>query len=455
MAGRGALASPGLRTLAAADSPLLPVLRDAPRRFRMPALPRDPQSARAAGAECALAFAMEAARSGADSQGLQDLFTGALAALIRQALAPGADAAFQAQVLRSARAEVEEFARLAVRADADRRAVRTAADAVAHPGKLRTLDDVGLRGRLAGLHRLASQEDWPALATAAAGVDSGDPGLRHALQRIASHPALERLRRTAALRALPAVRQYLALCDQRGPRAGSDEAAAQGRASARAGDAAEDLVAQALHQAVRWLDVHEARRPHRLLRSLRTPAGFPPGASKAKDEWDAAIVRAHAGAADIVLLAEVKASPAAATPDFGRLLRGLQRLAGAAPDARYTFPCAEGEITLHGASLRALAPPGFALPPHVIYCCAADEARPPVLSAASRAVLLGEPASLAFARAHAAGTAPAEGGLRCVWQALTTEARLRSALHQYDTARAAREAMLHPEDLLAALAASA
>lgn len=420
----------------------------------MPALPGDAQAARAAGAECALAFAIEAARTGTAFPALQDLFTGALADLIRQALATGADPGFQAQVQRSAQPQVEEFARLAARAEADRRMVRAASDAVAHPGKLRTLDDATLRGKLGRLHELASHEDWSALAAAAAEVQTPDPGLRHAALRIASHPALERLRQLAALRALPAVQQYLALCEQRGPRAGSDEAAAHGRASARAGDAAEDLVAQALQKAARWLDRHEPQRQHRLVRSLRTPAGFPAGADKAKDEWDAAIVRTRGDAGDIVLLAEVKASPAAATPDFGRLLRGLQRLARAAPDASYVFACAEGEVSLHGESLQALQPPGFALPPHVIYCCAANEARPPVLSAASRAVLLGEPASLAFARAQAAGSTPLPADLLPVWQALTGEARLRSALHQYDTAKAAREAMLHPGDLLAALTAA-
>lgn len=438
-----------------ADSPLLAVLREAPRRFRMPALPTDAQAARAAGAECTLAFAMEAVRTGAAAPGLQDLFTGALADLIRQALLPGTDPAFQAQVQRSAQPEVEAFARLAARADADRRMVRAASDAVAHPGKLRTLDDVALRGQLARLHELASQEDWTALAAAAAQVETRDPGLRHAAHRIASHPALGRLRQLAALRAQPAVQRYLALCEQRGPRAGSDEAAAHGRASARAGDAAEDLVAQALLHAVRWLARHEPQHQHRLVRSLRTPAGFPAGADKAKDEWDAAIVRTRGDAGDVVLLAEVKASPAAATPDFGRLMRGLQRLARASPAARYVFACAEGEVALHGDSLQGLRPPGFALPPQVIYCCAADEARPPVLSAASRAVLLGEPASLAFARAQAAGATPHPADLLPVWQGLTREARLRSALHQYDTAKAAREAMLHPDDLLAALAAAA
>ena len=34
------------------------------------------------------------------------------------------------------------------------------------------------------------------------------------------------------------------------------------------------------------------------------------------------------------------------------------------------------------------------------------------------------------------------------WDALASEPRLRSTLYQHDTARAAREAMLHPDDLL-------
>jgi hypothetical protein len=324
---------------------------------------------------------------------------------------------------------------------------------VAHPGKLRAQGGRAPRDGLAVLHRLAAQQDWDALAHAAGTLDAGDTDLRAALRALAAHDALARLRQLAVLRDLPAVQRYLALCAQRGPRAGSEEAAAHGRASARAGDAAEHVVAHALEQAVHWLDGHEARRPHAVVRGLRTPAGFPAGADKAKDEWDAAIVRSRGDAHDIVLLAEVKASPAAATPDLGRLLRGLRRLARAEPGARYTFACAGGEVTLHGDSLRALQPPGFALPAHVIYCCAAGETRPPVLSAASQAVLLAEPACLAFAHALAAGGAPDDAALRPVWEALPTAARLRSALHQYDTARAAREAMLHPADLLAALGA--
>lgn len=438
-----------------ADSPLLAVLRTAARRFRMPALPADARAARDSGVETALAFALEAVRTGAaPAAGLQELFTHTLADLIRHALAPGGDPAFQAQVLRGMDADVDAHARLAAGAAADRRAMQSAIDAVAHPGKLRTLGADAPHEALAELHRLATRQDWDALAHAVAAVRTGDADLRQALQAVATHPALARLRQRAVLSERPAVQRYLALCAGHGPVAGSAEAGARGRASAQAGDAAEHLVAQAMSQAARWLDRHEARRPHRVVRGLRTPAGFPPGAAKAKDEWDAAIVRQRGDAHDIVLLVEVKASPAAATPDLGRLLRGLQRLAGAASAMQYTFTCAEGGIALHGDALRALQPVGFALPPQVIYCCTASETRPPVLSAASKAVLLVEPASLSFARAVAAGETPAPAGLLPVWQALPTAPRLRSALYQYDTARAAREAMLHPHDLLAALASA-
>jgi hypothetical protein len=331
----------------------------------------------------------------------------------------------------------------------DRRVVRSAADALAHPGKLAARDDGGLRASLAQLHAASVAQDWKALQAQAQTLAPLDSAA-HAL---ATHAALARLRRLQDLQDTGAVQRYLALCALRGPLAGTDEASAHGRASSQVGAAAEDLVAQALLQAAAWLDRREPdAKPHRVVRSLRTPAGFPEGVPKAKDEWDAAIVRTRAGAADVVLLAEVKASAAAATPDFGRLLRGLLRLASADAGTVYEFPCAGNEaVALHGASLRELAPPASGLPPHVVYCCAAPEVQPAMLSAATRAVLLAEAASLAFAREVLAGAQPPAQSLAAVWTALRTEARLRSALHQYDTARAARAAMLHPADLLAAL----
>jgi hypothetical protein len=131
----------------------------------------------------------------------------------------------------------------------------------------------------------------------------------------------------------------------------------------------------------------------------------------------------------------------------------LQRLAHASRGEAYAFASADGDLRVTGESLHRLGPHGRALPLHVIYCCTAPpEPRPPVLGAASKAVLLAEPASLAFAQQLASGGSPAHAGLAPVWEALTTAPRLRAALHQYDTAQAVREAMLHPGDLVAALA---
>jgi hypothetical protein len=149
----------------------------------------------------------------------------------------------------------------------------------------------------------------------------------------------------------------------------------------------------------------------------------------------------------------VKASPAAATPDFARLHRGLERLAQAHAHESYAFGSAEGEVRIAGAALRQLKPHGRALPAQVIYCCPApSEAQPQLLAAATKAVLLAEPASLAFALQLEQGARPPDADLAPVWEALTHAPRMRAALHQYETARAVREAMLHPDDLPAAVA---
>jgi hypothetical protein len=88
----------------------------------------------------------------------------------------------------------------------------------------------------------------------------------------------------------------------------------------------------------------------------------------------------------------------------------------------------------------------------VIYCCSAPAESPPqFLSAATKAVLLGERASLAFACELAEGKAPPPSALLDVWDALAKEPRLRSALYQFETARQVRSAMVHPLDLLSAL----
>ena len=430
----------------------------------MPPLPSNAEAAVASGADVALAFAIAAAclakeRRLPPSAHSQETFTWALAQLIRQALtADGGDPAFQAVVLQAREAAVHEHVQLRRRRAADQRTVRTATNAIAHPGKLRRMPTGAAREALARLHALAAAGSWAALAqTAERALAQGlseQPELRAPLEAMLSSPALARLQRGDELLRLDAVQRYQALCERRGPLAGSDAAAAEGRTSAREGERAEQAAAEAFGKMAELLNRQcEKAAAYRVVRSLRTPRGFPGTANKAKEEWDAALLRSEPGAAaELVLLAEIKASPSAAASDFPRLLRGLRRLAHASADAVYAFASADGEARILGASLRELEPVGHSLPPQVIYCCsAAAEPPPQVLSAASKAVLLAEPASLAFAQQVARGESPPHAALVSVWNELQTAPRLRSALHQYETAAKARAAMLHPDDLLAAV----
>lgn len=428
----------------------------------MPPLPADAGAALAMGAETALVFAVEAARTAKERGSpppteARDLFTPSLAALIGDALER--DPAFQALVLRAQDAQVNEYVRIAERLTADRRAVRLRTDAIAHPGKMHKTPASEIRDALSRLHQFAAAGSWAELRRAIEQVlgqqYAEDERLRAGLTAILSSPALERLARGSALLRLETVQRYEALHGQGGPAAGSDTAAAQGRASAHVGETAEHATVQALRQIAELLNRREpGTARYRVVRGLLTPRGFPGEASKAKDEWDAAIVRSMdtSDAADMALLAEVKSSPAAATPDFSRLYRGLQRLAQASPGRTYMFASADGNVEVHGESLSRLAPQGRSLPPRVIYCCSAPAgSRTQVLSAASKSVLLAERASLAFAQQLTRGASPQLADLAPVWEALATAPRLRTVLHQWETAQAVRESMLHPRDLLAAV----
>lgn len=433
----------------------------------MPSLPANAGAAAASSTDEALAFAIEAVRLGQDEQqvsppvSMRLLFTEALPQLIRKALAPDdGDPSFQALVMQAQDAAVHEHAQLSKQREADQRAIRAATNAIAHPGKLRRMPANEVRDALARLHGLAAASSWEELAGAIENLlGRGFPASQNpqpALQAIRSNPALDRLVRGNRLLHLEAVQRYQALCERQGPMAGTHAALSKGRASARRGEVAEETGVQAFRKIADALNRHaKGAADYRVVQSLRNPPAFPGEANKAKEEWDAAIVRSSSSgdAAELVLLAEIKASPAAATADLSRLLRGLRRLAEASPEATYAFACADGVARIDGASLRRLQPDGDSLPPQVIYCCSAPpEAYPPLLSAASKAMLLGEPASLAFAHRLLAGELPSPASLESVWNALMTEPRLRAALHQYDTARKARAAMLHPADLLASVA---
>ena len=448
---------------------LYDLLRAAPRRYRAPPLPADLESAVVAGPEATLAYAIESARLAGERgtptpAALGDAFAVALAALIRRAMTPdGGDPIFQAQVLQSRDAQVRDWVQIESIAATDARAVRAAVDAFAHPGKLRDVPAGARRDALSRLHALAAAGDWGALASETAFLDAqlteNEAPLHAGLRDLATHPALQRRIQADAMTQLEPVQRYRALRARRVPPAGSDIALDQGRAAAREGAQAEHAAADALRHVAEFLNQLEGdeRGTYRVLRSLLTPRELSGGGDRSKEEWDAALVRTIGGGlCDVVLLAEVKAAPAAVTSDMPRLLRGLARLAQADEDASFAFASIDGAVRLRGGSLRALAPLGPSLPQTVIYLCqATSESRPTLLGAAAKAVLLSEGASLAFACALADGAAPPEADLAPVWEALPHEPRLRPTLSQYDTARRAREAMLFTGDLLATVAQAA
>lgn len=436
---------------------LLAALRSAHRRYRMPPLPPDAEAARAAGPEAALAFAMESARhalaaGSAPEASLRGLFVEALAALAARASAPDGDAAFQAQVLRASDPAADEYAALQEEAPGDVRAVRSGVDAIAHPGKLRTQAPGAARDALARLHAVAVAQDWAGLRRVAGilRAQDCDAAVEATLARLLAGPALARLERGAVLAAQPAVQDWLALVARAGPQAGTDAALARGRDAARAGAAVEEATFAAFARIAGDLDARAPGARHRALQGL-VPRAIVGAPEQAKDEWDVALVReAPGGACELLLLAEAKAAPAAATRDRPRLLRGLARLARAGAAADVVFATREGEWRVGGASLRALAPDGDDAPETVIYSCIASEAQAPLLAHSARTLLLQQRATLAWATGSAAAASPSPDLLGAVWEDLLRTPRLAEVLRQYATARAAREAMLHPDDLVAA-----
>lgn len=437
------------------DDILLAAIAQAPRRYGMPALPTSVLEAVAQGPDVALSFAVESARvslargrqPGPD---LERVFTSSLAKLIAQAIAPaGGDPSYRAQVLRSHDSLVQQFVELQSQSAQDSRRVRTTLDALGHPGKLRHITDAGKRRTLAALHELAQQGHWEQLRDAS-GLARRHGHIVPELEALLSGGALARLERLTRLEREPSVQRYVSLCRASGPAAGSDAAAAQGRASANVGRAAEDATVAVLGRVSAALNTFERRSSYAAVHSLRMPSGFPGDAAKAKDEWDCAIVRTRGGDADLLLVVEVKASPSAATSDFSRMLRGLKRFAQARTDASYEFGSSEGPIAMSGASLQALEPAGYGLPARAIYCSTAEQAlAPSPLATSTKAVLLTQPPCLAYAQALLTAKAE-EKMLAPLWAELLTSPRLRSALHQFETARAVRDAMMHPDDLLQA-----
>lgn len=471
------------------------VLRSVERRYRLPSAPHFSRQALESNPATVLAIAIEEARAAtADGEmpswTTKHRFLESLSCIIRDAMrAEQGDPAFQAMVLQHQTAHVREYASLAAHADQDRRLVRSAVNAVAHPAKQRLASSRRQAEALAQLHELASSASWKELAEAARqAVEwpdiADDPSVAHGIARIRDEAALERLQRLKDLEPDELVQRYLSLRDRNGPRSGSVGAAAQGSASRRRGAEVEALAAQALEALARRLNQAEGSiGSYRVATSLRVPATIPGDAARAKSEWDVVLLRKaeredgkekeldekrdsrndkdnskEISAWDVLLLVEAKASVDAATTDLPRLLRGLRLMSRADRDAVYSFETQQGTMRLRGASLCALRPDeaeaqnNAKLKRTVLYFCDAPaETTPRLLSSATRMQLLSAAASLEFAGKLTLGQKTGPQDLEPVWRELLESPRWLAVLHQYQALHQVRELMVHADDLMAAI----
>lgn len=442
---------------------LTQVLQRVARRYRVPQTLHASTSWQLSGPATALAALIEQARMAAtrhevpDRQ-LETQFAEALARLIDEAMGdePG-DAAYQALVMRHMSDPVREYASLLARARQDRRSIRIAIDAVAHPARQVRMAPSPMRDTLAALHATAS---YGALADQAERIrdvpEAAEiPGLIAGLDRLLQDRAIVRLQRLEVLLANPEVQRYQALCDQNGPRQGSAAATAQGAVARRRGADVEALATRALQAvAARLNQDHGAAPAWRVVTSLRVPASMPASAQRAKSEWDAVLLsRARQAPAgwNVCLLLEAKASPDAAATDLPRLLRGLRLLAQADAGGTYAFSSREGVVKLRGDSLRTLPTAIGDLAGSVLYCCNAPADGARLLGAASRMQLLSAPPSLHYASRVALGLPADASLLKPVWRTLLHAPAWRKVLHQYPMLHDARALMVHTDDLLAAV----
>lgn len=333
-------------------------LRIVARRYRVPAtLAGDTDPTVSSQRHCAtrLAVAIDQARQAlarADTPpaSVKQCFIDALAQLIHEAMRPDqGDPAIQAMVLRHQAPQVREYASLSAGAEADRRDVVAAVNAIAHPAKLERMPAGALRTVLARLQAAASAASWAALAAAVAQLESlrgtaSDPGkdladgpanapdntaandpdnasanapdnasanapasdpatdpttdpandtaLARSLSRLRDGAALERLQRLDELALDPWVRRYQALWNRNGPRSGSPGAVAQGVAAQQRGAAVEARASQALQALADRLNAGpDGNAAYRVVTSMRVPPALPGDADRAKSEWDAALLR--------------------------------------------------------------------------------------------------------------------------------------------------------------------
>jgi hypothetical protein len=455
-------------------------LRIVARRYRVPDTPEAALDAAPAAPRrhctSTLAVAIDQARralarSDTPPATVKQTFIDALAQLIGEAMRENqGDPAIQAMVLRHQAVQVREYASLAAGAEPDRRDVVAAVNAIAHPAKLQRMPPGPQREALAALQAAASASAWAALSEAIERIDAlsdaaSDSAMARSLTRLRDGAALERLCRLDALTSDALVQRYQALWNRNGPRSGSPGAVARGLAAQQRGAAVEAQAAQALEALARRLNTEASQGTtpgadaYRVVTSMHVPPELPGSADRAKSEWDAALLR-RAGppdaepAWDVCLLVEAKAGVDAASTDFPRLLRGVQRLAQADAGVIYPFLSHQGTVALRGASLSALPTQGPDLASAVLYCCdaPADEPvdAPRLLNAACRMQLLSAPASVAYA-SQLARREPADAqALEAVWQGLLTSPQWAGVLNQYPLLHQVRALMVHTDDLFAA-----
>lgn len=455
-----------------------------PRRYRVPDMEEVAQRVRS-GQETdtatTIAVAIDHARrssagEAAPSPTLKQAFVESLARLVREALrADGGDAAFQAMVLRHASPLVREHASLAAHAARDRRRVHAIVNAIAHPGKRQHLPAEACARAMGRLHAYAAAGRWATLARMGRRLRSArktgeNPAIARGLAQLMDSPALARLQRLETLAADEGVQRHEALWSRHGPRSRSEAAAALGAAGRQRGAAMEARAADAVETLARALNTAAGRgTSYRAVTSMHVPASLPGDRSRAKSEWDVALLRRAFGSMDdgdnsstlaagtdgvwdVCLLVEAKASIDAATTDFPRLRRGLRLLAGAREDTDYPFDTGQGTVCLRGASLHALDTRDDDLASTILYCVdAPPETRQRLLSAASRMQLLSASASLDYAVALVEGRGDETRGLATLWDELLTRPQWLAVRNQYPALRRVRELTVHVDDLLAAI----
>lgn len=454
------------------------ILRATPRRYRVLALPAVGVPMHSRNLSTLLALLIEQARQsmarGNDPGAtLKHRFVQTLAQMIRDAMCTDSgDPAYRAMVLCHRDALVREYGSLSEQAAQDRRAIRGIVDAIAHPGKQQQRLPGWQRDAMARLYAATSSSfiSWSELSDIAGQLltlpqITSEPAFQHGVMRILKSPELERAQRLEALSTMDVIGQYQALLDKQGPRAGSQEAVAQGVTSQQRGAAVETSAAKALQALADRLNRHEhadqrhtqaelEKDVYRVVTSMHVPASLASHSDYAKTEWDGVLLR-RADTVDasmiwdVCLFVEAKASLDAVAADFPRLLRGLELLAQADGSVVYSFMIREGEVQVRGASLCALTTGRADLKRTVLYCCDAPvEASPRLLSAANRMRLLTDQASLEFASKLARKQDPDPQDLAFVWDQLLKSSRWHGVLHQYPDLQHVRELTAHPDDVL-------